>query len=126
MFAGNKAHLGRLGTGPGPNPTAIRTGKPCVLRNILTDPDYSSWREECIKRGYASIIVHSTIELAPQSGPRNDCRRRENQEIWERLTKLGCDFAQGYFISKPIPADEFEDWKDHSRWAVKSLRPLTQ
>ncbi|MDP3028951.1 MAG: PAS domain S-box protein, partial [Deltaproteobacteria bacterium] len=42
--------------GRGPTGTAIRTGNPCVCKNILTDPDYASWRNEAIKHGYASSI----------------------------------------------------------------------
>ena len=43
--------------GRGPTGTAIRTGKPATCRNMLTDPLFNPWREEAIKRGYASSIV---------------------------------------------------------------------
>jgi len=43
--------------GRGPTGTAIRTGKPCVCRNMLTDPNFVPWRERAVKRGYASSIV---------------------------------------------------------------------
>ena len=43
--------------GRGPTGTAIRTGKPCICRNILTDPSYAPWRDEATKRGYASSIA---------------------------------------------------------------------
>jgi PAS domain S-box-containing protein len=43
--------------GRGPTGTAIRTGKPSGCRNMLTDPDFLPWREEAIKRGYASSQV---------------------------------------------------------------------
>jgi PAS domain S-box-containing protein len=42
--------------GRGPTGTAIRTAKPCVCKNIPTDPDYAPWRNEAIKHGYASSI----------------------------------------------------------------------
>jgi len=42
--------------GRGPTGTAIRTGRPCVVRNVLTDPNFAPWREEANKRGYASVI----------------------------------------------------------------------
>jgi PAS domain S-box-containing protein len=41
----------------GPTGTAIRTGKPSICENMLTDPKFKPWREEAIKRGYASSIV---------------------------------------------------------------------
>ena len=43
--------------GRGPTGSAIRTGTPSVCRNMLTDPTFEPWREEAIKRGYASSIV---------------------------------------------------------------------
>ena len=43
--------------GRGPTGTAIRTGEPCYCPNMLTDPAFAPWREEAIKRGYASSIV---------------------------------------------------------------------
>jgi len=43
--------------GRGPTGTAIRTGKICVCGNMLTDPAFAPWREEALKRGYASSIV---------------------------------------------------------------------
>lgn len=43
--------------GHGPTGTAIRTGKPAICRNMLTDPNFKPWRKEALKRGYASSIV---------------------------------------------------------------------
>jgi PAS domain S-box-containing protein len=43
--------------GRGPTGTAIRTGKPTMARNILTDPFFEPWRAEAVKRGYASSCV---------------------------------------------------------------------
>jgi PAS domain S-box-containing protein len=43
--------------GKGPTGSAIRTGKPSICRNMLDDPLFKPWREEAIKRGYASSIV---------------------------------------------------------------------
>jgi two-component system, chemotaxis family, CheB/CheR fusion protein len=43
--------------GRGPTGMAIRTGKVTVCPNILTDPAFAPWREEAVRRGYASSIV---------------------------------------------------------------------
>ncbi|HEY3321340.1 MAG TPA: ATP-binding protein [Planctomycetota bacterium] len=40
--------------GRGPTGTCIRTGKLATCRNMLTDPNFKPWREEAVKRGYAS------------------------------------------------------------------------
>jgi PAS domain S-box-containing protein len=43
--------------GRGPTGTAIRTGRPCIARDILNDPSFAPWRVEATKRGYASSIA---------------------------------------------------------------------
>lgn len=43
--------------GHGPTGTAIRSGEICICENMLTDPKFNPWREEAVKRGYASSIV---------------------------------------------------------------------
>jgi len=43
--------------GRGPAGTAIRTGKPCICKDILADPAYAPWRDDAIKHGYASSIA---------------------------------------------------------------------
>jgi PAS domain S-box-containing protein/putative nucleotidyltransferase with HDIG domain len=43
--------------GRGPTGTAIRTRRPVINKNVLTDPAFAPWREEAEKRGYASSIA---------------------------------------------------------------------
>jgi PAS domain S-box-containing protein len=43
--------------GQGPVGTAIRTGKPIIIRDIQDDPRFAPWRPEALKRGYASMIA---------------------------------------------------------------------
>ena len=43
--------------GRGPTGTAIRTGKPQINRDFIADPRMGPWREEALKRGYASSIA---------------------------------------------------------------------
>ena len=37
----------------------------------------------------------------------------EEQEQLDTLKELGCDIIQGYYYSKPVPADEFEEFLIH-------------
>ena len=43
--------------GQGPTGVAIRTGQATFCRNMLTDPQFAPWRDDAIKRGYASSLV---------------------------------------------------------------------
>ena len=52
--------------GQGPTGTSIRTRQTVVARNIATDPNMALWREEALKRGYASsvaipLLIDSTV-----------------------------------------------------------------
>ncbi|MGN2390814.1 bifunctional diguanylate cyclase/phosphodiesterase [Pelomicrobium sp. G1] len=64
----------------------------------------------------SAVIVRSTIELAHSLDLEVVAEGVENQAIWGRLAELGCDIAQGYCISAPIPADEFPAWEARSPW----------
>lgn len=40
--------------GQGPTGTAIRTGKPCVIKNFYEDDRVAPWRDEAVRRGFLS------------------------------------------------------------------------
>jgi diguanylate cyclase (GGDEF)-like protein len=63
-----------------------------------------------VASGDSAVIVRSTIELAHNLGLKVVAEGVESQAIWERLAVLGCDVAQGFFISKPMPAAQFQQW----------------
>jgi len=41
--------------GRGPSGTAIRTGQPSLVRDVLNNPQFEPWRIDAITRGYASV-----------------------------------------------------------------------
>ncbi|HOX56211.1 MAG TPA: transporter substrate-binding domain-containing protein [Candidatus Paceibacterota bacterium] len=43
--------------GRGPTGTAIRTGQPVVVRNLLTDQGFAPWRRAALERGYAAAAT---------------------------------------------------------------------
>jgi len=59
----------------------------------------------------SATIVRSTIELAHNLDLTVVAEGVEDQGTFDRLVALGCDMAQGYCISKPIPADQFREWE---------------
>jgi diguanylate cyclase (GGDEF)-like protein len=64
-----------------------------------------------VSSGDSATIVHSTIELGHNLGLKVVAEGVENQAIWERLAGLGCDVAQGYLISMPMPAEHMQAWE---------------
>jgi diguanylate cyclase (GGDEF)-like protein len=56
------------------------------------------------------VIVRSTIELGHNLGLRVVAEGVETQETWNRLAQLGCDTAQGFFISRPLPRVVLMEW----------------
>ncbi len=34
----------------------------------------------------------------------------EDEETLRQISKMGCEEAQGYFLSKPVPSDRLIDW----------------
>ena len=67
------------------------------VRNLATDAHDAS-------------IVQSTVGLAHALGLRLVAEGIEDQASWELLAGMGCDVGQGYFISRPIPADKLTEW----------------
>jgi diguanylate cyclase (GGDEF)-like protein len=65
----------------------------------------------------SATIVRSTIELAHSLGMKVVAEGVENAAVWHELDALGCDVAQGYYISAPIPADQLGPWLRKSAWS---------
>jgi diguanylate cyclase (GGDEF)-like protein len=65
-------------------------------------------------------IVRSTIGLAHELGLEVVAEGIEDQPTWDLLAQLGCDTAQGYFISRPLPIGDLDRWVDESGWLLGS------
>jgi nitrate/nitrite-specific signal transduction histidine kinase len=84
--------------GRGPTGTAIRTGQPVVARDILTDPAFAPWREQALKRGYASSITlpllanGQTLGALTIHAAEPDAFQAEEVKL---LTELANDLAYG-------------------------------
>ena len=69
-----------------------------------------SFVKEMINDKGDEAIVRSTIELARSLGRRTTAEGVEDQATLHRLTSLGCDAAEGYYLARPLPARECETW----------------
>jgi diguanylate cyclase (GGDEF)-like protein len=65
-------------------------------------------------------IVRATIELAGGLGLDVVAEGVEDEPTWQDLRRLGCSTAQGYFLSRPMPAGEVEGWL--AEWSSRSTR----
>ena len=53
-----------------------------------------------------AIIVQTTIDLGHRFGVKVVAEGIETTENWQQLLAMGCDYGQGYLISKPLPAEQ--------------------
>ena len=64
--------------------------------------------DEVIDTKRGKIIVSNSIKMSKELGMRTIAEGVETKEQAEFLRDAGCDIAQGYYYSKPVPTDEFE------------------
>ncbi len=57
-----------------------------------------------------AVIVRSAVDLGRNLGLEVVAEGVEDAEVWERLQLLGCDVAQGFLMSQPVPAHELTAW----------------
>lgn len=55
-------------------------------------------------------IFNACLGLARRLGIKAVAEGVEDIDDWAYLQKMGCDVAQGYFIAKPMPAADLEEW----------------
>jgi diguanylate cyclase (GGDEF)-like protein len=60
--------------------------------------------------GDDAAIVRSTIDLARHLGLEVVAEGVETAAVLDELASLSCDVAQGYYLSRPLPADELSGW----------------
>jgi len=65
-----------------------------------------------------AAIVRTVIDLAHNLGKQVCAEGVEDEETWKMLCDLGCDLAQGYFFSRPVPAAELMRWLIDNAWGL--------
>jgi CheY-like chemotaxis protein len=56
------------------------------------------------------VIVRSVIDLGRNLGLEVTAEGVENREAWDALARMGCTMAQGYYLSRPLPAEDLIPW----------------
>jgi diguanylate cyclase (GGDEF)-like protein len=89
----------------------VKIDKSFVVHMVINDDD--------------DAIVRSTIDLARNLGLTVVAEGVEDEATWRRLHELGCDAAQGYYVSAPLSALEFQAWLEHRHpRRLSVVRPL--
>lgn len=68
-----------------------------------------------------ALIVRSTIELAHSLGLKVTAEGIETSDCFSLLQTMGCDLAQGYLISRPLPCKDLLAFLDADRLADATL-----
>ncbi|AOS61404.1 putative bifunctional diguanylate cyclase/phosphodiesterase [Actinoalloteichus hymeniacidonis] len=66
-------------------------------------------------------VVRSIIELGHSLGLVVVAEGVEEDAVRDQLVEMGCDIAQGYLISRPLPLDRFEAWLQARTVRVRGL-----
>jgi len=76
----------------------------------------------------ARAIVRAIIDLADALKLSVVAEGVEDRATWDVLAGLGCDMAQGYFLSRPVEAAELETWVAQvgPAWLQIAARPTLE
>ncbi|WP_440873714.1 EAL domain-containing response regulator [Thalassotalea sp. PLHSN55] len=77
------------------------------LNYLKLDKSYFIDHKETI--GQLSLI-NTSLSLASKLNIKTVAEGVENSEVMKLVTEIGCDFAQGYYIARPISAKEIIPW----------------
>jgi len=68
----------------------------------------------------ARAILESSVQMGHALGMSVVAEGAETQEDWDLLVAVGCDEVQGYFVARPMPAEDFIAWK--TRWGAANCK----
>ncbi|WP_411277644.1 EAL domain-containing protein [Gaiella sp.] len=72
-----------------------------------------------------AIIVRSIVDLAHNLSLRVVAEGVEDEETLDLLAEYGCDQAQGYYFSRPMPGEDVVQWLETSPFgATTTLGPI--
>jgi EAL domain-containing protein (putative c-di-GMP-specific phosphodiesterase class I)/AmiR/NasT family two-component response regulator len=64
----------------------------------------------CLAEADAAAITRAVIELGHALGIQVVAEGVETLELWRQLSSWNCDAAQGFYVSRAIPAREIPNW----------------
>lgn len=76
---------------------------------------HRAWTDETVRAMY-----DASLGLARQLDMEVVAEGVEDRDDWDLLRHTGCDLAQGYFIARPMPADDLPGWMENWQERVRS------
>jgi EAL domain-containing protein (putative c-di-GMP-specific phosphodiesterase class I) len=62
-------------------------------------------------------IVKAAVNLAHTLGLKIVAEGVEDKKTLDLLANMGCDYAQGYYMAKPMPCSDLINWMQGSEWS---------
>jgi EAL domain-containing protein (putative c-di-GMP-specific phosphodiesterase class I) len=69
-----------------------------------------SFTMKMVNDSRSAAIVRSTIHMAHDLGMTVVAEGTADLDIWNALDALDCDEAQGFYIARPMPIEDFPQW----------------
>ena len=118
LVAGRLHHLKSLGFEVSVDDYGIGQSSLAKLKNLPVDElkidkTFILELDQCTKD---QDIVSSTISLGHKLGLRVVAEGVENKESLELLRQFHCDYAQGYYLSRPVSAEKFIEWYESDEY----------
>jgi len=61
-------------------------------------------------------IVKAAVDLAHTLGLQIVAEGVEDEKTMDLLSDMNCDYAQGYYMAKPMPCEDLMSWMQESKW----------
>jgi diguanylate cyclase (GGDEF)-like protein len=87
--------------------SSLRQLRQLPVSEIKVDRSFVS---RMVGDGRDRAIVSSVIDLGRGLGMRVVAEGVEDEATWRELSAMGCDRAQGWWLSRPLPAGELTPW----------------
>lgn len=86
--------------------SSLSSLKKLPIDSLKLDRDFIS---DVVENAQTSVIIATIIAMGKALGLQIVAEGVETQEQLEYLHGLGCDLVQGYYFSKPVPANQIPD-----------------
>jgi diguanylate cyclase (GGDEF)-like protein len=100
--------------------SSLSTLRKLPLDEIKIDKSFVMGLEESADD---ETIVRSVVHLGLNLGLRVVAEGVENERVWRILRQMGCTQIQGYYLSRPMPVDDFSAWLTEYRSTHRRTRP---